>query len=276
MTVRHIKTLFPAEAVPEGKGVTVHRTIGRQGMSKLDPFLLLDEMDIKASATEAGFPEHPHRGFETVTYMLSGSMQHRDTVGNIGEIGPGEAQWMTAGSGIVHSEMPTSNGTDISGFQLWVNLPAKDKMKAPNYQDIAFDRIPVLQGEGFSARLIAGELLGAEGPVKEIAVKPLFADVTITDNRTIELPLPRDHTAFVYGITTAFDIEGKVVEPRTLAVLDKGETLRIKGPVGTRFILVAGAPINEPIARYGPFVMNTREEIMQTLDDWNSGKFIAA
>lgn len=276
MTIRRIEKLYPADAVPEGQGVTVHRTIGRPGMSKLDPFLLLDEMDIKADAKGAGFPEHPHRGFETVTYMLSGSMQHRDTVGNIGEIGPGEAQWMTAGRGIIHSEMPTSHGTDIAGFQLWVNLPAKDKMKTPKYQDIAFDDIPVIKDNGFTARLVAGKLLGEEGPVREIAVKPLFADVTMTETGTIELPLPSDHTAFVYGITTAFEIEGEEVSPRTLAVLGKGETLRIKGPAGTRFIVVAGAPIGEPIARYGPFVMNTREEIMQTLDDWNRGKFIAA
>ncbi|WP_262693356.1 pirin family protein [Kordiimonas aquimaris] len=276
MKHRSIQTLFPAQAVPEGKGVTVHRSIGRKGMSKLDPFLLLDEMDIKADAKGVGFPEHPHRGFETVTYMLSGSMQHRDTAGNKGEIGPGEAQWMTAGRGIVHSEMPTSTGTDIAGFQLWVNLPAKDKMKAPRYQDVAYDTIPTLRGDGFTARVVAGTLLGTEGPVKEIAVKPLFADVTLTDNGTISLPLPTDHTAFVYGVTSLFDIEGKTVAPRTLAVLTSGDILQVSGDAGTRFILVAGAPLHEPVARYGPFVMNTREEIMQTLDDWNNGSFIEA
>ena len=276
MTHRQIKTLFPAEAVPEGQGVTVHRSIGRPGMSKLDPFLLLDEMDIKADAKGAGFPEHPHRGFETVTYMLSGNMQHKDTAGNMGDIGPGEAQWMTAGRGIVHSEIPTSTGTDISGFQLWVNLPAKDKMKAPRYQDIAYDTIPTLEGEGFKARLVAGNLLGEEGPVKEIAVKPLFADITMTNEGTITIPLPTTHTAFVYGVTSSFEIGGKNAAPRTLTVLTEGDTLQIKGTEGTRFILVAGAPINEPIARYGPFVMNTREEIMQTIDDWNTGKFVDA
>lgn len=276
MTMRGIKTLFPAGATPEGQGVTVYRSIGSRGLSKLDPFLLLDEMEIGAAATGVGFPDHPHRGFETVTYMLSGSMKHRDTVGNVGEISAGEAQWMTAGRGIVHSEMPTSYGTDIRGFQLWVNLPAKDKMKAPRYQDIAFEDIPVIDGDGYQARLVAGQLNGATGPVTEIAVQPFFADITLTETGSVSLPVEQGHTAFIYSADHDLEIAGKVIDQRTLIVLDDGNTVTIEGEKDSRFILVAGKPIGEPIARYGPFVMNTREEIMQAVDDWNKGTFLSA
>lgn len=276
MDKRTIKNLLPAQAVPEGQGVKVHRTIGGPALRDLDPFLLLDEMVIGADASGVGFPEHPHRGFETVTYMLSGSMRHNDRAGNMGEIGPGEAQWMTAGRGIVHSEMPTSTGVDIRGFQLWVNLPAADKMKPPRYQDIRRDDIPTVSGLGYSARLVTGDLLGKSGPVHEIAVSPLFADITLEREGTITVPVPKGHTAFVYGINNAFQIEGKHVPQRTLAVLNDGNSVTIIGEKDTRLLLVAAAPIGEPVARYGPFVMNTAEEIQATLDDWNSGKFLKA
>lgn len=276
MSDRKVIKLFAAAATPEGQGVTVHRTIGRRELDSLDPFLLLDEMVINKHEAGVGFPEHPHRGFETVTYMLSGSMQHKDTVGNVGEIGPGEAQWMTAGRGIVHSEMPTSKGVDIRGFQLWVNLPGADKMKAPRYQDVTYDEIPMIEGDGFQARLVAGSLLGADGPVQEIAVKPLFADITLTRSGTIALPTPTGHTAFVYGIDSDFGISGQPVPTRALAVLSDGDSISVTGEKGTRFLLIAGAPIGEPVARYGPFVMNTRDEIRQTIDDWNQGRFINA
>ena len=275
MSARGIKSLFPANATPEGQGVTVHRSIGSKGLNILDPFLLLDEMEIGADAKNVGFPDHPHRGFETVTYMLSGSMKHRDTVGNVGEISAGEAQWMTAGRGIVHSEMPTSYGTDIRGFQLWVNLPASDKMKAPRYQDIAFDDIPVVTGDGFEARLVAGHLNGTSGAVTEIAVQPFFADITLTQSKNVTLPVKQGHAAFIYSADHDMEIAGQSVHRRTLVVLNDGDAVSIKGTEGARFILVSGKPIGEPVARYGPFVMNTREEIMQTLDDWNKGTFIS-
>lgn len=276
MKNRIISQILPAQAVPEGKGVTVHRTIGRPALSELDPFLLLDEMVIGADAAGVGFPEHPHRGFETVTYMLSGSMRHNDTVGNIGEIGPGEAQWMTAGRGIIHSEMPTSTGVDIRGFQLWVNLPAADKMKPPRYQDIPYADIPTISGDGYTARLVTGQLLGETGPVNEIAVKPLFADITMVRSGKITVPVPAGHTAFLYGTNKAFKVGGDQVPPRALAVLSNGKAVTITGEEATRLLLVAAAPIGEPVARYGPFVMNTREEIQATLEDWNTGKFIEA
>ena len=274
MSTRGIKTQFPANATPEGQGVTVHRSIGSRGLSKLDPFLLLDEMEIGADAAGVGFPDHPHRGFETVTYMLSGSMKHKDTVGNTGEISAGEAQWMTAGRGIVHSEMPTSYGTDIRGFQLWVNLPAKDQMKAPRYQDVALNEIPIVEGDGFQARLVAGQLNGTTGPVGEIAIQPFFADVALTESGTISLPVERGHTAFIYSADNDLEVADKSIKRRTLVVLDDGDTVSVSGEKGAHFILVTGKPIGEPVARYGPFVMNTREEIMQTIDDWNKGTFL--
>jgi len=276
MTKRHIKKLFSAEAMAEGKNVTVHRSIGRKGMMNLDPFLLLDEMDISANTVDAGFPSHPHRGFETVTYMLAGRMRHGDTVGNSGEIGPGDAQWMTAGRGIVHNEMPVTGGQRLRGFQLWVNLPGTKKMIAPRYQDIAKSQIPTVVGEGFEAALIAGDMLGENGPITEIAVKPLFADITLTISGNVTLSVPRDHTVFLYGIDSEFGIEGTPIPDRTLAILSRGDSITVTGEVGTRFLLVAGAPIGEPVARYGPFVMNTNAEIRQTLEDWNKGTFLKA
>lgn len=276
MTNRKIHHVLPAQAVPEGRGVTVHRTIGRPELSALDPFLLLDEMVIKADSAGVGFPEHPHRGFETVTYMLSGSMRHKDTAGNVGEIGPGEAQWMTAGRGIVHSEMPTSTGVDIRGFQLWVNLPAAVKMNPPRYQDIPYADIPTVSGDGYTARLVTGQLLGESGPVNQIAVSPLFADITLQQSGNITVPVPVGHTAFLYGINNPFEVEGDRVPAQALAILRDGGAVTISGEKNTRLLLVAAAPIGEPVARYGPFVMNTAEEIQATLNDWNSGKFVEA
>jgi redox-sensitive bicupin YhaK (pirin superfamily) len=276
MTKRKIDTLFAAEAMPEGKGVTVHRSIGRRGLMNLDPFLLLDEMDIAADAAGAGFPDHPHRGFETVTYMLSGHMRHGDKVGNAGEIGPGDAQWMTAGRGIVHSEMPVTGGEHLRGFQLWVNLPAAKKMIAPRYQDVSKDQIPTASADGFEAKLIAGKLAGARGPIVEVEAKPLYADITLTRSGNVTIPVPKGHTAFLYSIDSEFGVESMPIPDRTLAILTDGDAVTVTGEVGTRFLLIAGAPIGEPVARYGPFVMNTREEIMATLDDWNSGRFLEA
>lgn len=272
---RTIRSLVEAVATPEGDGVTVHRTIGGRAVQNLDPFLLLDEMVLPKDARGAGFPEHPHRGFETVTYMLSGRMEHKDTAGNHGIIGPGDVQWMTAGRGIVHSEMPVASGEDAHGFQLWVNLPSSDKMKAPRYQEVPADKIPTFKGDGFEARLIAGDLLGKAGPVQEIAVKPLYADITLTGTKGT-LPVPIGHTAFIYGLSGGLSIDERPFPTRTLAILSDGESVTVEGRPGARFLLIAGAPIGEPVARYGPFVMNTREEIIETIDDWNKGTFLRA
>ncbi|WP_417456430.1 pirin family protein [Kordiimonas sp.] len=275
MTDRKIERLYQAVATPEGQGVTVHRTIGRQDLSVLDPFLLLDEMVLPKEAKGAGFPEHPHRGFETVTYMLSGRMEHGDRVGNKGVIGPGDAQWMTAGRGIIHSEMPVASDEDVHGFQLWVNLPAAKKMISPRYQDVTKDTIPTVVGDGYEARLVAGELLGEAGPVRDIAVKPFFADITLTKGEAT-LPVAPGHTAFLYGIKGGFIVGEQTVPTRTLAVLSDGDRVTVKGKPGAQFLMIAGAPTREPVARYGPFVMNTREEILATIDDWNKGRFLDA
>ncbi|MEX0299363.1 MAG: pirin family protein [Kordiimonas sp.] len=271
---RKIKTLFTAEAMPEGQGVTVHRSIGRRGLMNLDPFLLLDEMDISASAKGAGFPDHPHRGFETVTYMLSGQITHKDSEGNEGTIGPGDVQWMTAGHGVVHSELPVSEGEAIRGFQLWVNLPAAKKMIDPRYQDITSDNVPTVVGDGYKAQLIAGTLNGISGPVTEISVHPLYVDVTLTENGSVKLPIPSGHTAFLYGIDSDLLIADQNVVERTLVILGEGDHVQVSGHKGDRFLLVAGAPIGEPVARYGPFVMNTTNEIKATIDDWNNGRLL--
>lgn len=270
---RFVRSLLEAVATPEGDGVTVHRTIGLRAISELDPFLLLDEMVLPKDAVGAGFPQHPHRGFETVTYMLSGRMEHKDTAGNHGIIGPGDAQWMTAGRGIVHSEMPVASGQDAHGFQLWVNLPASDKMMAPRYQEVTAGDIPTVDGEGYQARLIAGDLDGQKGPIGEIAIAPFYADVTLTGEEAT-LPVAPGHTAFLYGIQGGMNVAGQSVPKRTLAVLSDGNSVTIKGRAGTRFLLIAGKPIGEPVARYGPFVMNTRQEIIDTINDWNSGNFL--
>lgn len=276
MTNRAISQIFPAASMPEGQGVTVHRSIGRRGMMNLDPFLLLDEMDITPDAKDTGFPNHPHRGFETVTYMLSGRMRHGDLVGNTGEVGPGDAQWMTAGRGIVHSEMPVTEGEHLRGFQLWVNLPAARKMMPPRYQDVSKEQIPTVAGNGYSARLVAGSLEGKSGPIVEVEAKPFFADVTFTADGEITLPVPEGHTAFLYGIEGDFTVTDVIIKPRNLVVLAEGDQVSLKANKGTRFLLVAGAPFGEPVARYGPFVMNTREEIMATLEDWEKGRLLSA
>ncbi|NVJ98918.1 MAG: pirin family protein [Alphaproteobacteria bacterium] len=272
---RKIKTLFEAVAMPEGKGVTVHRSIGRRGMMNLDPFLLLDEMVLPADADGAGFPEHPHRGFETVTYMLSGKMEHRDSSGHRGTIGPGDVQWMTAGRGIVHSEMPVATGDVAHGFQLWVNLPSAQKMIPPRYQEISASTIPTVMGAGFKAKLLAGELMGEVGPVRDIAVTPFYADITLTAGEAT-LPVAAGHTAFLYGLEGGLSVEGQAFPTGTLAILADGDSVVVSGRPGARFLMIAGAPIGEPVARYGPFVMNTREEIIATVDDWNEGRFGAS
>ena len=266
-----------ATSMSEGVGVTVHRTIGTRELSVLDPFLLLDEFVIGADARGAGFPNHPHRGFETVTYMLSGRVEHADNAGHSGVIGPGAAQWMTAGRGIVHSEMPASDGEEIRGLQLWVNLAAEEKMKPPHYQDIEAADIPsvALPGGG-TVRVVAGDWNGAAGPVEGIAVAPLYLDLALGAGESVEVPVPADHTAFLYvieGPLTA-GADDTSVPAHTLAVLVEGDGVRISaGGEGVRAILVSAAPLGEPVARHGPFVMNTREEIHQAIEDFEQGRF---
>jgi len=269
-----VARLVRGMAASDGAGVKLNRVIGGRDLPQLDPFLLLDEFRSDDAADYlAGFPEHPHRGFETVTYMLAGRMRHRDNQGNTGLLGPGSVQWMTAGRGIVHSEMPEQENGLMQGFQLWVNLPAKDKMTAPRYQDIEPGRIPEVESTGARVRVIAGSYRGLRGPVQAEATEPLYLDVSLKGDQKFEAPVPEGHNAFVYVYEGSIDIGGRAVARGELAVLRGGDTVAASaGDAGARFILVAGRPLEEPVARYGPFVMNRPEEIQQAIRDFTEGR----
>ena len=281
MSERSVATIVSGQPTSDGAGVRLTRMIGTPTLEQLDPFLLLDEFKSdRADDYLAGFPDHPHRGFETVTYMLAGAMEHRDHAGNHGELGPGSVQWMTAGHGIVHSEMPRQRDGLLWGFQLWVNLPARDKMIAPRYQDIAPERVPEAKlGDGATARVIAGNVRGVSGPVEGIATEPLYLDVHLSPDASAELPVTAGHNAFAY-VYEGRAMLGPASSTRDvgagqLAVLSDGDALRVAaGAAGARLLLLAARPLGEPIARYGPFVMNTREEILQAVDDYRSGQFL--
>jgi redox-sensitive bicupin YhaK (pirin superfamily) len=241
----------------------------------LDPFLLLDEFRSDSAADYiGGFPNHPHRGFETVTYMLAGRMRHGDHKGNVGLLRPGSVQWMTAGRGIVHSEMPEQEDGLMWGFQLWVNLPAKDKMIEPRYQEFAPEEIPEATFDGARVRVIAGRVGDVEGPVRAVATEPLYVDVALPPNSTLDLPVPAGHAAFAYVFEGAVEIAGRPVQRGELAVLSDGAAVSLKanGEAG-RLILLAGKPLREPVAKYGPFVMNTPQQIREAIADFSEGRF---
>jgi len=270
---REVGRVVRGMAASDGAGVKLNRVIGGPDLPQLDPFLLLDEFRSDDAADYlAGFPEHPHRGFETVTYMLAGRMRHRDNQGNTGLLGPGSVQWMTAGRGIVHSEMPEQENGLMQGFQLWVNLPAKDKMTAPRYQDIEPGRIPEVESTGARVRVIAGSYRGVRGPVQAEATAPLYLDVFLEDGE-FEAAVPVEHNAFVYVYEGSLELAGRAVTRGELAVLRGGDKVAASaGAAGARFILVAGRPLKEPVARYGPFVMNRPEEIQQAMRDFTEGR----
>jgi redox-sensitive bicupin YhaK (pirin superfamily) len=277
MTERRIFRRIRGMDTADGAGVKLKRIIGQPALDMLDPFLLLDEFrSDQAGDYIAGFPEHPHRGFETVTYMLAGHMQHGDNHGNRGDLGPGSVQWMTAGRGILHSEMPQQENGLMWGFQLWVNLPAKDKMTAPRYQDIAPEKIPVVRPvDGVEVRVIAGDFGGASGPVSGVATAPIYLDLAVQPGATITVPLPEGHSAFAYVFEgEAAQVAGESLARSELAVLTRGESVSIAGgATPARVLLVAGQPLKEPVARYGPFVMNTTEQIHEAIADFRAGRF---
>ena len=277
-TSRNVMNIISGEPTSDGAGVKLTRVIGGHSMPDLDPFLLLDEfLSDDPDDYIAGFPDHPHRGFETVTYMLAGRMRHADNQGNQGLLEAGSVQWMTAGRGIVHSEMPEQQDGRMWGFQLWVNLPAAQKMCEPRYQDIPPNDIPVVEpSPGCQVRVLAGEFEGVSGPVHGIDAAPLYFDVELRDGATLELPLPAGHNAFVYCFEGTLNIGQNnpyALDQQRLAVLDDGEGVHLTAPAHARAIVVAGRPFNEPVARYGPFVMNTREELVQAVDDLRAGRF---
>ncbi len=277
---RKIEKIIEPQAVVEGAGVRLKRSIATRTLDYLDPFLLLDHFASTNPADyQAGFPLHPHRGIETVTYLLAGVVQHRDTLGNAGTIGAGDLQWMTAGRGIMHEEMPQVRPEGVAGFQLWVNLPAKLKMTAPRYQNIAANEIPVVDHQGTARiRVIAGSVDGVCGPVTGIAAAPTYLDVSVAAHAGFTHAIPGGHTAFAYifegGARFAAD-NGSIILPPRLVVFGDGDHVEVttaEQPV--RFLLVSGQPLNEAVARYGPFVMNTKEEIEQALREIRQGTFV--
>ena len=264
----------------DGAGVKLTRVIGSPELDMLDPFLLLDEFGTdRPEDYLAGFPDHPHRGFETVTYMLDGRMRHRDNHGNEGVLVPGSVQWMTAGRGLVHSEMPEQEEGRMRGFQLWVNLPARDKMTDPRYQEFAPDRIPVARpADGVEVKVIAGQVGDTTGPIDQPATAPVYLDIGLQPGVAWDYALPEGHAAFAYVFEgdawVGRDDDARAVPAQSLAVLGGGGTVALRaGKPGARLILVAGRPLREPVARHGPFVMNTRQELMQAFVDFQEGRF---
>ncbi len=276
--VRTVKEVITPQMVIEGAGVLLRRSIAPRVSNLYDPFLLFDHFAFNdpKEGPIAGFPMHPHRGIETVTYMLEGSVRHRDSLGNTGVIGSGDVQWMTSGRGILHEEMPQRGPSgNIYGFQLWVNLPAALKMGPPRYQEVSAENIPAVERDGARIRVVAGEALGARGPVSEIAASPLYMDVALAPGAEFVQALPEGHTALAYVFEGQGEFGGTLVSAVRLVVFNEGDSVRAKaGDSGLRFMLFAGAPFREPIAPYGPFVMNTREEIQQALDDLRNGTFV--
>ncbi|OGO46797.1 MAG: hypothetical protein A2Z30_03055 [Chloroflexi bacterium RBG_16_64_43] len=270
--------------VLEGAGVRLQRSLGTPHFSYLDPFLLFD--DFSSPNTDdyvRGFPWHPHRGIETVTYILSGQVRHLDSLGNGGTLGAGEVQWMSSGSGIMHEEMPQPTSEPLVGFQLWVNLPAREKMSTPRYQNIPAHSIPTVSlGSGVTARIVAGTLGGVRGPVTDIAVSPTYWDIALEAGAAAVLSISPGDSAFAYVFQGDIDLqtpEGMATRAaaRCLAVVQAAQEVRLAtDSKGGRLLWVAGTPLHEPIARYGPFVMNTREEIQQALTDLQQGTFIRA
>ena len=264
--------MIEPEPVVEGAGVRLRRSIGGRALDYLDPFLLLDHFESDdPNDYLAGFPLHPHRGIETVTYMLAGEIDHKDTLGHAGAIGPGDVQWMTAGGGLMHEEMPRPREGKMGGFQLWVNMPAKLKLSRPRYQEVVDASIPVVERpDGARVRVVAGRCDEVQGPVTEIYADPEYLDVAYVFRGEGEFGVASD-------LGYRGDLEGSLVKAPALVVFEDGDQVRVRaydGPV--RFLLVSGAPLGEPVARYGPFVMNTREEIERALDDLRAGTFIWA
>jgi hypothetical protein len=282
---RKVSKIIEPDYVIEGAGVLLRRAFGPKRTNLFDPFLLFDHFAFNdpIEGPIVGFPMHPHRGIETVTYMLEGNTRHRDSLGNSGVIGPGDVQWMTSGRGILHEEMPKRGPEGrVTGFQLWVNLPAAEKMSRPRYQEVVASTIPTTEMDGVRVRVIAGEYGGAKGPVTEITAQPLYMDVVLEPSIEFKLPVPEGHSAVAYlfegkgifGIDD--DGQGETVEAVRMVVFGDGDHLRVQAAEDSqaRFVLIAGAPFGEPIVPYGPFVMNTEAEIRTALDELKNGTFV--
>ena len=279
-TLRPVTRKLRGMPASDGAGVKLTRVIGTPQLPELDPFLMLDEFGTdRPEDYLAGFPSHPHRGFETVTYMLDGRMRHKDNHGNEGVLVPGSVQWMTAGRGIVHSEMPEQEQGRMRGFQLWVNLPARDKMTAPRYQEYGPDRFPETDvAPGVRVKVIAGRVAGVDGAIVQPATDPIYVDIALEAGARFEQAVPEGHAAFAYVYEGAArfgdDAAGTEGTRGELLVFGPGERIAVEGrTAGARLIVVAGRPLGEPVARYGPFVMNTQAELRQAFEDFQAGRF---
>jgi len=283
MSSRRLQHVIPSVATSDGAGVSLRRSLGRAADARVDPFLMLDEFSSDDPDDYiAGFPPHPHRGFETVTYMLDGHMLHEDHLGNRGDLLPGGAQWMTAGRGIIHSEMPQQESGRMRGFQLWINLPAAEKMKPAHYRDIRPEEIPTAAlPDGGEVRVIAGKVDVAggtvSGPVQGLSTEPLYIDVRLPAGARFVQNLPDRHNAFIYAYEGSPEI-GAGGDRRRLAaqnagVLSPGATVEVQASGGaTRFLLLAARPLGEPVVQHGPFVMNSRDEILQAIEDYQNNR----
>ncbi|MBP1204637.1 redox-sensitive bicupin YhaK (pirin superfamily) [Duganella sp. 1411] len=274
---RTVERIITGQAVSDGAGVKINRVLTQNLQRRLDPFLMLDNFGSdQASDYLAGFPSHPHRGFETVTYMLEGRMRHKDSSGNEGLLTNGGVQWMTAGRGVIHSEMPEQEEGMMSGFQLWLNLPAKDKMRAPWYRDFNGDEVPVFSTEnGVKVKVIAGSSHGVAGAVQREVTEPIYIDVDLPAGASFSQALPEGHNAFIFTYRGAVRVGDKDVASGKMAILANKagvDGVNVHATDASRFILVAGKPLNEPIAQYGPFVMNTQAEVFAAVEDFRAGK----
>jgi len=274
---REVMQIVNGQQTSDGDGVQLTRMIGYQSLDMLDPFLLMDAFGSdKPSDYIGGFPSHPHRGFETVTYMLAGKMRHKDNAGNEGVIEEGGIQWMSAGRGIIHSEMPEQQDGLLSGIQLWVNLPKADKFMQPKYQEHDKEKIPFEKSSHYSISVIAGTTQkGTQGIIENDKIDPIYWDIKLEQDSTFRENIPSSHNSFIFVLGGEIEIgeNRNALKKGQLAVLDKGSFLRVMSKSHARFIVVAGKPLNEPVARGGPFVMNTREEIQQAFTDYQTGKF---
>jgi hypothetical protein len=276
--IRKILKIQGSKQVMEGAGVRLRRVFGQADVKVLDPFLLLDDFHSDdPNDYIAGFPDHPHRGIETVTYMLNGYIEHQDSIGNKGIISGGDVQWMTAGGGIIHSEMPAQTDGLLHGFQLWVNLPQKFKMMKPRYQEFLDKNIPkIAYSEGIEIKIIAGKLNQTQGPVRDIVTNPEYYDITIDNEKSLEIPVSQKNTVFAYIYDGEALIENKEIQKGNVVIFDEGDVVKIDNRVKNqlKLLLISGKPIKEPIAWYGPIVMNTQDEIQTAFTEYRNGTFI--
>ena len=274
---RRVERLVTGQATSDGAGVKLTRVLTQPLQRRLDPFLMLDAFGSDQPGDYiAGFPDHPHRGFETITYMIAGRLRHRDSAGNEGLLSNGGVQWMTAGRGVIHSELPEQEAGLMEGFQLWLNLHSADKMQPPGYRDIPSAQIPEWQADGCTVRVIAGHSHGVAGAVQRPQTEPIYLDIHLAPGASFEQALPPGHNAFVYVYRGALDIHGSAVPVQRMALLAQDpdtDGVRLQaGALASRALLIAGAPLNEPIAQHGPFVMNTREQLHQAVQDYQAGR----